>query len=132
MKHNLILRVIAKYLFPVIALLGSLLALAGLNKSSEIVAMRAAGVSRRRFLRSVAVPALMLAATLYAATVYWYLAPGGENPIGPTPVAERHGYYERPPIKAGGFTVTRVPSASAPAASWPRISGAGRRASWPR
>jgi hypothetical protein len=30
--------------------------------------------------------------TLYAATVYWYLEPGGEDPYGPLPVAELVGY----------------------------------------
>jgi lipopolysaccharide export system permease protein len=53
-------------LAPVIALLGSLLALAGLNKSSELIAIRAAGVSVSRFLRSVAIPTLVLVAALYA------------------------------------------------------------------
>ncbi len=42
---------------------------------------------------------------LYAAAAYWYLAPGGEDPHGPVPVAERHGYCVRPPMAAGGFTV---------------------------
>ena len=32
--------------------------------------------------------------TLYAAIAYWYLAPGGEDPYGPVPVAERVDYYE--------------------------------------
>lgn len=31
---------------------------------------------------------------LYAATVYWYLAPGGEDPYGPAPVEERTGYCD--------------------------------------
>jgi hypothetical protein len=34
--------------------------------------------------------------TLYAATVYWYLAPGGEDPYGPVPVEERVGYAVPP------------------------------------
>lgn len=59
-------------LIPVIVLLGSLLALAGLNKNSELIAMRAAGMSVRRLLRSVAVPALLLVAALYA--MYEYAA----------------------------------------------------------
>lgn len=53
-------------LAPVIALLGSLLALAGLNKDSELIAIRAAGVSVSRFLRSVAIPTLVLVTALYA------------------------------------------------------------------
>ena len=57
-------------LAPVIALLGSLLALAGLNKSSELIAMRAAGVSVSRFLRSVAIPTLVLVAALYAVSEF--------------------------------------------------------------
>ena len=45
--------------------------------------------------------------TLYAAVACWYLSPGGEDRHGPTPVAERHGYYVRPPMVAGGFTVLK-------------------------
>jgi lipopolysaccharide export system permease protein len=59
-------------LVPVIVLLGSLVALAGLNKNSEIIAMRAAGISVLRLLRSVGVPALLLVAALYA--MYEYAA----------------------------------------------------------
>ncbi|MEN8763736.1 MAG: LPS export ABC transporter permease LptG [Thiogranum sp.] len=57
-------------LAPVIALLGALLALAGLNKSSELIAMRAAGVSVSRFLRSITIPTLALVATLYAVSEF--------------------------------------------------------------
>jgi len=57
-------------LAPVIALLGALLALAGLNKSSELIAMRTAGVSVSRFLRSVAIPTLVLVAALYAVSEF--------------------------------------------------------------
>ena len=32
--------------------------------------------------------------TLYAATVYWYEAPGGDDPYRPWPVAERAGYWD--------------------------------------
>lgn len=53
-------------LAPVIILLGSILALAGLNKHSEIVAIRAAGVSVRRFFGAVAIPAAVLVLALYA------------------------------------------------------------------
>lgn len=31
--------------------------------------------------------------TLYASTVYWYLAPGGMDPYAPQPLAERTGYW---------------------------------------
>ena len=31
--------------------------------------------------------------TLYAATAYWYLAPGGKDPYGPVPLKERVGYW---------------------------------------
>ncbi len=57
-------------LIPVIALLGTMLALAGLNKGSEIIAMRAAGMSLRRFFSSVALPAALLVAGLYAVSEY--------------------------------------------------------------
>jgi len=57
-------------LMPVIALLGTLLALANLNKNSEIIAMRAAGMSLRRLVRSVALPALLLVGGLYAVSEY--------------------------------------------------------------
>ncbi|MDE3067087.1 MAG: DUF2961 domain-containing protein [Verrucomicrobiota bacterium] len=35
--------------------------------------------------------------TLYDCMVYWYLQPGGEDPYAPAPLAERLGYYARPP-----------------------------------
>jgi len=57
-------------LAPVIILLGSILALAGLNKHSEIIAIRAAGVSVKRFLRAVAIPTVMLVAALYAVSEF--------------------------------------------------------------
>jgi len=34
--------------------------------------------------------------TLFASTVFWYLAPGGHDPYAPVPVAERTGYYSQP------------------------------------
>jgi hypothetical protein len=37
--------------------------------------------------------------TLYASTVYWYLAPGGLDPYAPVPLAERTGYYVQPEYK---------------------------------
>ena len=37
--------------------------------------------------------------TLYAATAYWYLAPGGEDPYGPVPAANRVGYAKKPEPK---------------------------------
>ena len=47
--------------------------------------------------------------TLYAATVCWYLAPGGTDPFGPLPVEYRHGYYRRPEIVEAGFRVIGRP-----------------------
>jgi len=47
--------------------------------------------------------------TLYAAVACWYLSPDGDDPLGPTPVAERHGYCVRPPPVAGGFRMLKVP-----------------------
>lgn len=32
--------------------------------------------------------------TLYASTVYWYLAPGGQDPYNPQPLSERVGYWD--------------------------------------
>jgi len=57
-------------LVPVIVLLGTILALARLNKNSEIIAMRAAGMPLTRFFRAVAVPALLLVALLYGVSEY--------------------------------------------------------------
>ncbi|MHB1034301.1 MAG: glycoside hydrolase family 172 protein [Pirellulales bacterium] len=34
--------------------------------------------------------------TRYACTAYWYLAPGGNDPYGPVPLADRTGYWEKP------------------------------------
>jgi hypothetical protein len=36
--------------------------------------------------------------TLYAAIVYWYLAPGGNDPYEPQPIGERIGYWVEPPV----------------------------------
>ncbi len=47
--------------------------------------------------------------TQYACTACWYLAPGGVDPYGPTPVERRHGYYVKPPLSAGGFKVLGDP-----------------------
>jgi lipopolysaccharide export system permease protein len=57
-------------LIPVITLLGTMLTLAGMNKNSEIIAMRAAGISRRRFLHAVAIPTALLVVALYAVSEY--------------------------------------------------------------
>jgi hypothetical protein len=38
--------------------------------------------------------------TLYAATAYWYLAPGGTDPYRPVPVSERVGYWVPVPAAA--------------------------------
>ena len=37
--------------------------------------------------------------TLYASTVYWYLAPEGKDPYPPVPLMERVGYFVQPPPK---------------------------------
>lgn len=37
--------------------------------------------------------------TLYASTVYWYLAPGGDDPYSPQPLSQRTGYYVQPTYK---------------------------------
>ena len=57
-------------LAPVIILLGSILALAALNKHSEIIAIRAAGVSLQRFIRAVAIPSILLVTLLYLGSEY--------------------------------------------------------------
>ena len=56
---------IAMDLAPIVALLGTLIALAGLARNSEVIAMRAAGVSSRRFVGAVLIPALGLIVALY-------------------------------------------------------------------
>jgi len=48
--------------------------------------------------------------TKYAATVCWYLAPGGADPYEPVPVDQRLGYYDRPPLAAGGFKILGQPA----------------------
>jgi lipopolysaccharide export system permease protein len=57
-------------LAPVTILLGSIVALAALNKHSEIIAIRAAGVSRRRFSVAVAMPAIALVVVMYLVSEY--------------------------------------------------------------
>lgn len=57
-------------LIPVIVLLGTILALARLNKNSEIIAMRAAGMPLIHFFHAAAIPALVLVITLYAVSEY--------------------------------------------------------------
>ncbi len=57
-------------LVPVIVLLGTILGLARLNKNSEIIAMRAAGMPLTRFFRAVAIPALLLVLLLYGVSEY--------------------------------------------------------------
>ncbi len=47
--------------------------------------------------------------TLYAATVFWYMAPGGRHSIRLPPVEHRVGYWVRPPPRAGGFELEGVP-----------------------
>jgi len=46
--------------------------------------------------------------TIYAATAYWYLAPGGIDPYQAVPASERTGYYDYilPPIPKGRITFT--------------------------
>jgi len=48
--------------------------------------------------------------TLYACMPCFYLAPGQSDPIRPTPVEQRHGYYASPPPGGGGFKVLGRPS----------------------
>lgn len=47
--------------------------------------------------------------TQYAATVAWYLAPGGVDPYGAVPVDQRHGYYVKTAAMAGGFKILGEP-----------------------
>ncbi len=47
--------------------------------------------------------------TIYAATVAWYLAPGGTDPYGAVPVDQRHDYYDTPPLEAGGYKIAGTP-----------------------
>lgn len=43
--------------------------------------------------------------SLFACTVCWYLSPDGQEPFGPAPVQERHGYAVTKPLSSGGLTV---------------------------
>ena len=49
-------------LAPVIALLGTIIALASMDKSNELTVIRCAGVSLRKFLGAIAIPTLALMA----------------------------------------------------------------------
>lgn len=60
---------------PVVALLGSLLALGGLAAGSELVVVRSAGVSMRRMAVSVSIAGIALA--LLAVVIGEYLVPNG-------------------------------------------------------
>ena len=61
-------------LAPVITALGTVLALANLSRSSELVVIRGAGVSLRQLLAIAALPTLLVVAGLYAAGE-WLVAP---------------------------------------------------------
>jgi lipopolysaccharide export system permease protein len=52
-------------LAPVFALLGTIIALASLDKTNELTVIRSAGMSLRRFLAAIAVPTLALMALLW-------------------------------------------------------------------
>ena len=52
-------------LAPVIALLGTIIALASLDKANELTVIRSAGMSLRRFLGALAIPTLALMALLW-------------------------------------------------------------------
>ena len=47
--------------------------------------------------------------TQYAVTVAWYLGPGGEDPYTAVPAEQRDGYYDVPPLAAGGYDVVGTP-----------------------
>jgi len=47
--------------------------------------------------------------TLYACVPCFYLAPNQADPIRPTPVQQRHGYWVRPPLGGAGFKVLGKP-----------------------
>ena len=50
--------------------------------------------------------------TLFALTAQWYLAPGGVDPYGPVPVAQRDGYYVKPEPIYAGLRVLNEPAGS--------------------
>ena len=50
--------------------------------------------------------------TQYACVPCFYLAPGQEDSIAPTPVDQRHGYYVVPPYRGGGFKIVGEPNGS--------------------
>ena len=58
-------------LAPVIALLGSIVALANLDKSNELTIISGAGVSLRQMLASIALPTVMLLIVLWACMEYF-------------------------------------------------------------
>jgi len=57
-------------LTPVIALLGTIIALASLDKANELTVIRCAGMSLRRFLGAIAVPTLSLMALLWLSSEF--------------------------------------------------------------
>jgi len=61
--------------------------------------------------------------TQYACTACWYLAPDGVDPIDPLPVDQRDGYYENPPLTAGGFKVLGTPKGTVRTQGMSHFSG---------
>ena len=61
-------------LAPVITALGTVLALANLSRSSELVVLRSAGISRQQLLAMAALPTLLVVTGLYVAGE-WLVAP---------------------------------------------------------
>ncbi|MES1945836.1 permease YjgP/YjgQ [Salinisphaera sp. C84B14] len=74
---------------PVVALLGSLLALGALAAGSELIVVRASGVSMRRLAVSVSIAGIVLA--LLSLTIGEYAGPGGARAADALREQARHG-----------------------------------------
>ena len=61
--------------------------------------------------------------TLYACTACFYLAPGGVDPLGDTPVQQRDDYYEHPSLGGGGYKVSGKPNGNVDSQSMGHIAG---------
>ena len=80
-------------LSPVIALLGSIVALASLDRSNELTIMSCSGLSRARLMRAIALPTAMMMAVLWLCMEY--VTP----PLQQSAEAERHALRYRNQVR---------------------------------